>query len=598
MIITTETLTAMAHEWAERETVQRQARQAEGKAWSFSSASGSEIEDALRAIPNHDEPYDRYLRIGMAIKNALGDAGESIFDAWARQSSKYNEAEQSKYWRSISSVAKNGSSVTGATIFYEAQAHGWHKANGSGRSSNAKEKEASPAADATEVPSPEYSDDALALEFAALHGHDLRFVGNWNKWFQWRTSRWVEDDTLAIFDMARTICRGAAARLIQRADDPAKVRRMSAALASAKTVAAVTTLSRSDRRIAATVHQWDTDLYTLNTPVGPANLRTGEVRGPNRTDYLTKATAAAPMERPDCPRWIAALGQIFDGDSDLVAFVQRALGYSLTGDVSEQVLFFLLGPGGNGKNVIAETVKGVMGDYATAVPMGLLLEQKHEQHPTEIASLRGARMALVSEINVGQAWAEAKLKSLTGGDRVTARFMRGDFFEFDPTFKFWVRANSRPRLRSVDAAMKRRLCLIPFQVKFEGAAKDVRLQEKLRAEWGGILRWMIDGALAWQRDGLTPPASVSDTTDNYFIDADSFDRWLTELCDRTDINVRTFTRPLFNSWRGWAEQNKERIGSEVEFVDRLEGHGLRRFRTGRGAGFEGIGLLGDPGAGR
>src|SRR5262249_43474062 len=153
-------------------------------------------------------------------------------------------------------------------------------------------------------------------------------------------------------------------------------------------------------------------------------------------------------------------------------------------------------------------------------------------HPTEVASLRGARMALVSEISPGQSWAEAKLKNLTGGDRVTARFMHGDFFEFDPTFKFWIRANSRPRLRSVDPASRRRLHLIPFRVEFKGANKDPQLPKKLQAEWPGILRWLIDGSLLWQQGGLRPPASVCDSTESYFTDADSFNRWIDELCIR------------------------------------------------------------------
>jgi putative DNA primase/helicase len=200
----------------------------------------------------------------------------------------------------------------------------------------------------------------------------------------------------------------------------------------------------------------------------------------DRGDYLSRRTATTPTDAIVCPRWLEALEQIFAADGELIEYVQRPAGYTLTGLVSEQILFFLFGWGGNGKNIVAETLAGVLCDYAIVAPMSLLLEQRHEQHPTELAVLRGARMALGSEVDPGRGWAEAKLKALTGRDRITARLMRGDFFEFTPQFKFWLRANHKPRLRTVDAAMRRRLHLVPFRVQFTGRQQDPSLCEKLR----------------------------------------------------------------------------------------------------------------------
>jgi len=434
---------------------------------------------------------------------------------------------------------------------------------------------------------PEFSDDQLALDFARAHADGLRHVAAWNQWFMWNGARWAEDKTLHTFDHVRRVCRRAAANLLANAENPEKVQRLASGIASAKTVAAVHSLGRADRRLAATDSQWDPDPMVLNTPGGTIDLRTGELRPHDREEYLTKSTVVTPLETPDCPKWLESLEQIFAGDTELIEYVQRAAGYTLTGLVSEQVLLFLFGSGGNGKNIVAETLAAMLGDYAVVAPMSLLLEQRHEQHPTELAVLRGARMALSSEVDPGRGWAEAKLKALTGGDRITARFMRGDFFEFIPQFKFWLRANHKPRLRTVDAAMRRRLHLVPFRVQFTGHQRDLHLSEKLRPEFPAILRWAIEGCLAWQTLGLMPPPSVNEATETYFADFDALDRWLDERCSQ-DANSQAFSRQLFASWRQWAEPNNERVGSEAEFVERLEARGFKRFRNSTGRGFLGI----------
>ena len=390
-------------------------------------------------------------------------------------------------------------------------------------------------------------------------------------------------ETLAIFDKARVVCRNAAAEIM----DNAKLARD---VTSAKTVAAVTSLLRSDRRIAARTKQWDLDPYLLNTLKGPADLKTGEVRAPRREDYLTKSTGVAPADSEECPLWLSTLEQIFDGDSELIAFMQRALGHTATGSVEEECLFFLIGTGSNGKDTFAETARLALGDYGTIAAPGLLLEQRFEAHPTEIADLRGARMALTSEIDAGQAWAEAKLKRLTGGvTNLKGRFMRGDFFDFTPTHKFWILANTRPRLHNVDPAIRRRLFMVPFNVEFRGDRRDPKLKEKLQAELPGILRWIINGAVAWRRDGLNPPTSVIDTTADYFVDADQFQCWIDECCER-DPNAKSPTALLYQSWKMWAKANDERAGGEVEFKDRLKGHGFWHGRRHGFRGFEGIRL--------
>jgi putative DNA primase/helicase len=357
-------------------------------------------------------------------------------------------------------------------------------------------------------------------------------------------------------------------------------------LLSAKTVAAVERLARSDQRLAATVDQWDRDPWLLNTPAGTVELKTGSMREHRREDYITKLAEASPGGA--CPRWRAFMATITDGDAELAAFIQRMLGYTLTGSTQEQCLFFLYGRGANGKSVLLNTVSSIMGDYHTTAPIETFTASATERHPTELAHLRGARLVTAIETEEGRRWAEAKIKSLTGGDKIAARFMRGDFFEFTPAFKLCVAGNHKPSLRTVDEAIRRRFHLVPFAVTIPPAERDPDLPAKLKAEWPGILRWMIEGCLAWQRDGLNPPAAVRDATREYLEAEDNMATWIEECLTR-DPNARESRAALFGSWSGWATKAGERIGSQKDFVGKLEDR-FQSYRTKHERGFQGVRL--------
>jgi putative DNA primase/helicase len=232
---------------------------------------------------------------------------------------------------------------------------------------------------------PAFSDESLALKFAATYANKLRFVAAWGKWLQWDGQRWYFDDTLAAFNFARTICRQAAEECNGKKDSIAKT------LASAKTVAAVVTLARADRRLAATISQWDADPWLLNTPRGVVDLRTGKMREHRLTDYLTKMTAVAP-DTADCPLWMEHLKRILNNNDDLVAYLQRVLGYSLTGLVNEHALFFCYGTGANGKGVTINTVARVIANYAQTATIETFTASHTDRHTTELAALRGARL--------------------------------------------------------------------------------------------------------------------------------------------------------------------------------------------------------------
>lgn len=198
------------------------------------------------------------------------------------------------------------------------------------------------------------------------------------------------------------------------------------------------------------------------------------------------------------------LDRITAGNCDLASFLQRIFGYSLTGLINEHALFFMYGTGANGKSVFISTVAGILNDYARTAPIETFIVSTGEKHPTELAGLQGARLVSAIETEDGRRWAESKIKALTGGDKIAARFMRQDFFEFTPQFKLIVAGNHKPGLRSVDEAVRRRLNLIPFVVTIPENERDKDLGHKLKTEWPRILQWAIEGCLAWQRQGLRP----------------------------------------------------------------------------------------------
>ena len=429
------------------------------------------------------------------------------------------------------------------------------------------------------------TEDALALSFTRRYHRDWRYVAAWGRWLVWDGQRWRTEETLAATDLIRSVCRQTAVR----ADNP----KVAAKLASASTVGGVERLARADRRHAATTDEWDADPWLLNTPGGVVDLKTGRMRPHERADRMTKITTATPSG--DCPTWKQFIDEVTGGDKELQAYLQRMVGYALTGSTQEHALFFLYGTGANGKSVFVNTLATILGDYATNAPMDTFMETRTDRHPTDMAGLRGARFVAAIETEQGKRWAESKLKNLTGGDKIAARFMRQDFFEFFPQFKLFVAGNHKPAIRNIDEAMKRRLHLIPFTITVPPERRDKNLQHKLLAERDGILAWAVQGCLNWQRHGrLDPPQRVVDATEEYFEAEDALGRWLDERCVRT-ANAKSLTAELFSDWKVWAEAAGEFTGSQKRFADLLLNRGLDKWRNGMGLrGFQGIGLKYPP----
>lgn len=429
---------------------------------------------------------------------------------------------------------------------------------------------------------PRNSEDDYAYRFAERHVEHLRFVATWGRWQIYDGVRWRDDNTLEAKETVRKHLREIAKANGKKAPK----------LACAKTISAVETLARGDRRLAATAEQWDVSLWDLNTPAGVIDLRTGALRKHRPDDYMTRVTGVAPDQNCSIETWMKFLNRVAGGDALLVAFLQRVAGYALTGDTSEHALFFYYGTGGNGKSVFINALIGCLGDYHKTSAIETFTASGADRHPTDLAGLRGARLVTAVETEEGRRWAESKIKSLTGGDKISARFMRQDFFEFMPIFKLIIAGNHRPGLRSVDEAIRRRFHLIPFTVTIPESERDEQLGEKLKAEWPGILNWMIEGCLAWQRDGLCPPDAVKSATAAYLEAEDALAAWI-EDAGEADPDAWESTQVLYRSWKSWAERAGEHPGTLRKFSQRLEDRGeafgIRKTRNGIGQrGFSGL----------
>jgi putative DNA primase/helicase len=431
------------------------------------------------------------------------------------------------------------------------------------------------------------NEDGVALAFTKRHRDQLRFCHSTGRWFEWTGTHWRREETQLAFTWARDACRDMASSHPKNAQ--------AKALSRAASASAVERYARADRAFAVTMERWDPDPWLLGTPGGTVDLRTGKLRPGRQDDFITKLTAVAPIPLDDfdadrdCPRWLEFLDQVTEGNSEAIQFLQSWFGYSLTGDTREEALLFVHGPGGSGKSTAVNAIGDLLGDYCVNIATETLSASKFDRHPTEIARLRGARMARASETEQGRTWAQQRITALTGGDTITARYMRQDDFEFRPVFKLTIVGNHRPSIQNVDAAIRRRFNVMPFDHLPERA--DHTLKGALRTEWAGILSWAIVGCLNWQRDGMVRPEIVRDTTNSYFEEQDTFQLWIDDCCETGKAFADT-TENLWQSWEWFARRSGDDPGSRNKtFPEMMQSRGYVAIRNSnriQGRGFKGI----------
>ena len=330
-------------------------------------------------------------------------------------------------------------------------------------------------------------------------------------------------------------------------------------------------------------HHFDRDIWQLNCQNGVLNLQNGSLMEHDSKQFLSKVSNTEYSDKMDCPQWRAFLEQIFAGDQELIRYIQKAVGYSLSGSTREQCIFVCVGNGRNGKSTFLDTISDILGDYACNIqPESLMVKSYNGSANSDIARLKGARFVTTVEPNEGCRLNEGLIKQLTGGDKVTARFQYGHEFEFTPEFKIWMGTNHKPIIRGTDLGIWRRMHLIPFDVQIPDAQVDKALKFKLKREYMAILNWMIEGCLLWQREGLTMPDKVKAAVSEYKTEMDVVQSFLDECCEITPIEYWTGATELYNVYVNWARINNEHIHSSKKFGTELTKKGLEkeRFREG------------------
>ncbi|CAO4172983.1 SF3 helicase domain-containing protein [Methylorubrum populi] len=434
---------------------------------------------------------------------------------------------------------------------------------------------------------PALTEDFIAQKFSKKKAGDLLYCHDTGRWYTYSGSIWKVDRSRSVFHQIRVLSR----ELTEGSD-----KKLQNSIRKKNLTSSVERFCQRDPIFAVNIECWDKDPWLLGTPDGTVDLKTGELRPSERQDRITKNTAVAPASTANCPVWISFLKQITQNNDEYIRFLQQWGGYCLTGDTREQALCFAFGGGGNGKGVFIHVLSGIMNDYAISAAMETFTASKYDRHPTEIAALRGARLVTASETETGRKWAESRIKQLTGGDIMRARYMRQDEFEFKPVLKLLIIGNNKPGLSSVDDAAKRRFNLLPFLFKPE--KPDPLLEEKLHTEWPEILRWLIIGCLDWQENGLVRPEVVIAATEEYFSSQDIFRHWLEERCivEIGNIARKCTSRELYESWCDYAKRCNELFGTQTSFGDMMEKMGFKKNKNvpanggGRARGYEGISL--------
>ncbi len=392
-----------------------------------------------------------------------------------------------------------------------------------------------------------------AERFLRDHGEDLRYVTGLG-WLQWDGARWAENEPCGL--VIRSI--RALGRLGEETKNPALLKWCHASLSAGRVNACESLASKMDKR--ATGESLDVNPWVLNCPNGLVDLRSGQLLAHARAEMITKMCGVPFDPTARAPRFARFLTEIFAGDVEVASYVLRFLGYALTGDVREQVFQVWFGHGANGKSTLIELLLYVLGDYAQRMSDDLLTARKFGKDSAapspDVARLRGARFSVGSEAGEGLRWNEPLVKTLTGSDRIVARHLHREPIEFRPTWKLALAVNHKPIVRGTDHGIWRRIHLVPFEVRFEGARLDATLPAQLAAEAPGVLAMLVRGCLDWQHFGLAPPSKVLAAVRDYREEHDVIGAFLGE-CTRVNPRASIPKPHLYRLYRTWAQDNGE-----------------------------------------
>ena len=440
----------------------------------------------------------------------------------------------------------------------------------------------------TPAPSFNLTDLGNAERFIADHGRDVRYCHKWGAWLVYDGQRWRVDDRGAVVRLAKETVRKIYREAAEAEDEDRRkaLAKHAARSESADKIRSMLELAKSE--VPVSPDELDADPMLLNVKNGTLDLQAGGPREHRREDLITKLAPVEYDPAAKAPTWASALERSLPSE-ELRAFFKRLCGYAISGDVSEHILAVLYGTGANGKSTILNALLSAVGDYGMQAAPDLLVAKKGS-HPTEVADLFGMRLVASIEVEDGSRLAESLVKQLTGGDRVRARKMRQDFWQFDPTHKVFMAANHKPEVRGTDLGIWRRIRLIPFTETITPADQDKRLPEKLRHELPGILRWAVEGCLEWRREGLQAPAEVRKATGSYRAEMDVIGAFLADECEVGD-DYRAPFKAVYERYAEWCAEGGERPETGRKFNARLKERGrFEARRSGPGGANEWHGL--------
>jgi putative DNA primase/helicase len=435
-----------------------------------------------------------------------------------------------------------------------------------------------------------------ARRLIRMYGSDIRYCYAWSKWLIWDGKRWKVDDVGQIFRLAKKTVATIYAEAIEQTDNNLikSITNHAKKSESERALNAMIALARSEPGIPVTPNELDANPFLLNVLNGTLDLKLWQLKGHERKDLITKVAPVEYSHKAKCEMWEKFLLSVCGDKPEIVSFLQRIVGYSLTGDISEEKLFFVHGPPAAGKSTFIEALKATLGDYAATADFEIFLARRDSNGPrNDIARLAGARVVTSVEVDEGKRLAEGLVKMLTGGDTVTARFLYHETFEFKPTFKLWLAANNAPIIRDDDEAMWRRILRIPFENSIAEDKRDPKIKGTLRnpeIAGPGILAWAVEGCRDWQQNGLNVPNAIKTATRNYQLEMDPLQDFIVERCIVGD-EYWVFSADIWNCYTEWLKGNGVVSWlSRKAFNIRLKERGCVAERNYQGRCWRGIGL--------
>ncbi|HHT9136449.1 MAG TPA: DNA primase family protein [Candidatus Wunengus sp. YC60] len=434
-----------------------------------------------------------------------------------------------------------------------------------------------------------------AKRLVAQHGNKIRFCFAWKKWLIWDGKAWHVDNDGQILRLAKDTVKRIYEEAATIADTQQRqsIAKWAVSSESEHRLNAMVSLAQSEPGVPISPQELDVNPFLLNCLNGTIDLKTGKLKPHDPKDFITKIVPVEYNTDAGCPRWIGFLETIFNWNYDIILFIQRAAGYSLTGDISEQCIFLLHGSGCNGKTTFIDGVSLLFGAYAQSADFETFLIKKNESIRNDIARMTGKRFISAIEAEGERRLAEVLVKQLTGGDTITARFLFGEYFDFKPTFKIWLAANHKPNIKGTDHAIWRRIRLIPFNVTIpeEKRIQQSKLLSDFKNELPGILTWAVQGCLAWQKNGLQTPEEVKSATIGYKNEMDAVGIFLNECCVMSnDSAVKTMSGILYEAYKKWCVENGEFSLDNRKFGKRLAEHGLQGGQANGKRFWIGVGL--------